>query len=334
MPTPLPILPSLTLPPSPSPTPAPTATPEPTVTPTLTITPMEVRDETVILMQSAGYERVLLPAPGEGVDAPFGILPQLTRGPFGFQILQHYQTGNCQLVFTIEIQGHAQALEIIDASRINARLLRAVYPQDGGRSSIRCIPFGWDDANRNGKLDMTVAFIWAEGLAGSEVHIFEIDGRKVTNLTAHLDGKISPWDFHPRDDGSLLTFDPAWLAHDCLNPPLNIPLRYDWVGDFYTDRTREEDFSERIQELRAQVEAGFGGPFAASEMIPRMTELLLLYDTRGKRMDGWKEYMRLADTANWPDTPELDAEWLESDRAHFSLQVTRGEDFSPNDFCR
>lgn len=252
-------------------------------------------------------------------------------------LYMQYQSNNslnCYLVFALRNETKTEVISIIAATSINEQLEYIFGETSDFEPPVFCNSYGWHDINQNGRPDMTISFLWASRLAGSESHIFEItEENSVIDLTQDLPRIVSPWDYDPNQREQIV-WDFSWTTHDCFYPPLYLFWIYAWQEDQYVDVTQESNYTSNY--LNAQIEdisSDYGKPLYAYGTMNRIAQVLLVYDRNGQREQGWQQFLEMTDLTNWPNSSDADLEWLEADVVHFTAQYEAEIPFSPNDYC-
>ena len=268
---------------------------------------------------------------GPNFDEPF--LPESlsTELPSGktCTYIQYMTPGltSCRLLFLISEGDNRRVIADLDVTDLSHRVKKAVGE---GISPLFCMPYGWHDANENGRPEMPVTILWGNNYTGGEVHIFEFtDDERVTDLTANIPGPVFHWQFDPRRS-KFMVVDLAWDRHHCLYP--NSPFAfwvYGWNGESYANVTPKVNHDDYISFLESLLNPS--RPFEPDSDIGPLVSLLLTYDYSGRRELGWKRFLELADLKNWPGTePEALALLLE-DIEHFKTEYKAGAVFTPSE---
>lgn len=241
----------------------------------------------------------------------------------------------CQLVFAKQDQKRFELLTVIDAASVGNIMGRLMNSSvESSPTPVWCLPAEWGDINQNGRPDIIVSFLWANRLAGSESHIFEIDeSEQVVWLNRDLPGVISPWDM-ATNRSELIVWDFDWVTHDCFYPPLYLFRVFAWQQGSYRDVTAESEIvTEFLEDYIADMKAGFGGALNAEYRMKFIVMILIMYDRVGERSIGWSHFESLTDLENWPESTQRDTDWRNADYLHFEAQYRLGQAFTPNDFC-
>ncbi|HHJ06468.1 MAG TPA: hypothetical protein ENK24_03100, partial [Anaerolineae bacterium] len=167
----------------------------------------------------------------------------------------------------------------------------------------------------------------------------DVNGDGAPDLPVQLHKDVDYWDsdywllFSPDEEGTLrnlladfYTLNSAPVAlqdmDNDLQPEVEIVMAdwYNWDGlcpacspmgykiyafnpgkGVYEDASARLQASnlERIDAAQTRISATFGGPYPAQEVLGPALSLLLAYDFIGQRRQGWDEFLRLTDPANW-----------------------------------
>lgn len=349
------------LPPRPTETPSPTLTPTPTAvgtstpTPTRTATPsptptatpgplataLGLRDPLVDELEAAGYtlaSRQAIPD-GNGQVVAFLLEPAADSGGGAAgnpvpRIVVYRSVAGAAPTLIFEDEGNDVALAFAGAG----------YNRD--------ISPGWRDINGDGRLELPIwAFNGGDCWACSRVYVLQLlpagsaaSGgqpiREITGAVPALNLLIEPmipkWLSDLDGDGQLEievldgTFEFGFGLSRGQSPGLY--RVFDWDGERYSDASGRFAgyFDHQIDSARGDLESTFGTPLDAQAVIGKAVLILLAYDARGQRDEGWAEFQQLSDPINWQgEASEGAIDLLVAVRDHLRGQYERGEPFTP-----
>ncbi|MEA3338261.1 MAG: hypothetical protein U9R25_20420 [Chloroflexota bacterium] len=331
---------------TPIPTGTPTSTPSPTPTesPSQTPTPgplaiaLGFADDIIDRLQAADYILIDEQATGAGGNQIVAYLLEPPEEETEFRlgdkvprllIYQHQEGQPPQLLY--EDEGSDQVLQFAGLG----------YTWE---SSL-----GWQDINNDGLLELPVwaangGFCWA----CTRVYILQLipgaDGsaqiREITGAVPFLHLLTVPiipkWLNDLDGDGlpeiELLDgrFEFAFGLDRESSPGLY--RIYAWNGTDYGDASLRYPgyFEFQISQARQDLESSYGQPLQGQREIGRAVLLLLAYEARGQRDQGWSRFLELSDPSRWTGEAGQGAtDLLIKVREHLRGQYERNEPFYP-----
>ncbi len=202
-------------------------------------------------------------------------------------------------------------------------------------------PIGWHDVNGDGFPDLPVQVHKEVDYWDSDYWLlFSLDEEgTLLNLLA---------DFYTLNSAPVMLQDmdndlqpeveviiANWYKWNGLCPTCS-PMGYKYYA-FNPDKGVYEDASARLQSpnlekinaAQERVSATFGGPYQPQEVLGPAISLLLAYDFTGQRRQGWDEFLRLTDVANWTQIDPEDLNQLEALREMLRQQFETNQPFTP-----
>ncbi|HEY84816.1 MAG TPA: hypothetical protein G4N96_06870 [Chloroflexi bacterium] len=202
-------------------------------------------------------------------------------------------------------------------------------------------PIGWHDVNGDDLPDLPVQVHKAVDYWDSDYWLlFSLDEEgTLLNLLADFYAlnsapvTLQDMDNDLQPEVEVIIAD--WYNWDGLCPTCS-PMGYKFYA-FNPDKGVYEDASarlqspnlERINAAQERVSATFGGPYQPQEVLGPAISLLLAYDFIGQRRQGWDEFLRLSDPANWTQIDPADLNQLETLREMLRRQFETNQPFAP-----
>lgn len=323
---------------TPTPTGTPTAVPTPTATPGPLTMAVGVRDPLIEQLEAAGYS---LAGRQEAPDGDGRVVAMLLKPAVDSTV------GNSVPRLLVYRFVAGMAPDLIFRDEGNDVVL--VFAGTGASPDV---PLGWRDINGDGWLELAIrAFNGGDCWACNRTYVLQLrptgdeasGGERLREITGALPAvnllrnPMIPKRLNDLDgDGQLEievldgTFEFGFGLSRDQSPGLY--RVFDWDGERYVDAsTRFPGYFEgQIGASRASLEAGYGTALDPGAVIGQAVLILLAYDARGQRDEGWALFQQLTDPLNWQgEASEGATALLVAVRDHLRGQVERSERFAP-----